>query len=126
MKPLTRFLAKLYTILSTMKGGCFSFMKPNKAIVFLLTEILQRLCSTQESINQLQFAIQNEGAIMSAAFDRLKASVDTLSATDQKLIDIVNAGVTGTPDADVSALADAVDAESAKVQAAVDAHTPIA
>lgn len=109
-----------------MKGGCFCFMKPNKAIVFLLTEILQRLCSTQESINQLQFAIQNEGAIMSAAFDRLKASVDTLSATDQKLIDIVNAGVIGTPDADVSALADAVDAESAKVQAAVDSHTPIA
>ncbi len=100
-------------------------MKPKKYLIHLLTEILQGLCSTQDSIRDLQLAVKEQGEHMSAAFDRLKASVDDLSATDQKLIDIVEAAVTGTPDADVSALADVVDAEKAKVQAVVDAHSPI-
>lgn len=66
---------------------------------------------------------------MSAALDRLKASVDLLNSKADDLITLANtliAAIRNTPnvDAELSALADKADAEIAEIQGAIDADQP--
>lgn len=87
---------------------------------------------------QLRLVFRRQGAIirkdfdMSAAIDRITASVQTLTSRDDSIVTLLGSISQEVRDANsandpaINALADSIDAESAKVLAAVNANTPAA